>query len=132
MPTKINTCLVYFFQTLAKEQARAKEKMSRLGENMRLLQKAFFDYDCQAHADLCDIEQELQAYLPVNELGDKTDFLFTHPAIARTIVKGVRTNLVGNGRFKPTLTKVVNEAASYCFSLQLRAHMHIVKRQKKQ
>ncbi len=106
--------------------------MARLGENFRLLQTAFFDYDCQAHNDLCDVESELLAFLPVNELGEKTDFLFTNPAMAKSVVKHVRSKLVGEGITKPSLTKVVNEAASVCFSVQLRAHMHIVKRQKKQ
>ncbi len=106
--------------------------MARLGENLRLLQKAFFDYDCQAHNDLCDVETELHAYLPVNELGEKTDFVFTNPATARTVVKHVRNTLLGEGVAKPSLTKLVNAAASECFSAELRAHMHIVKRQKKQ
>ncbi len=96
------------------------------------MQKAFFDYDIQANQELCDIETELMAYLPVDELGERTDFIFTDPSCAKTIVKRVQINLQKEGTKRHSLSLVVNETARVCFSYRLRAHMHIVKRQWKE
>ncbi len=101
--------------------------MKRMSTNFRLLQKAFFDYDCQAHQELMDIEQELYEYLPVDELGDKTDFIFGNKACAKTITKKIMSDIQLDGKSTSDLSLLTNEAVKACFSYELRAHMHIVK-----
>ncbi len=120
------------FQGLEKSHKTTHTKLAQLSHNFRILQKAFFDYDLQANQDLCELESELATYLPVDELGEKTDFILTHPPLARTVAKLVTSELMGDGHHVGGLTKVMTTAATKVFSLKLRAHMHIVKRQKKE
>ncbi len=102
--------------------------MEKMSTNFRLLQKAFFDYDIQAHQELCEIENEFSQYLPLNELGKKTDYIFTTKSFARAIVKHVMVKMKGK---ELTLAKLTNVCAKECFCLELRSHMHIVRRQKR-
>ncbi len=122
----------FLFQSLERRQKRSESILERTGSNFSNLQKAFFDYDIQANQELCDIEAELLSYLPVDELGERTDFIFSDPSCAKTIVKHVRNSIRKDGTGKVSQAKLVNETARKCFSVALRAHMHIVKRQWKQ
>ncbi len=85
-----------------------------------------------AHHELCDVESAFLAYLPLDELGERTDFVFTDPACAKTISKHIISELKRDGYAVPTLTQLVNKSAKLCFSPGLIAHMHIVKRQWKE
>ncbi len=84
------------------------------------------------HQQLCDVESEFHEFFPLDELGLRTDFVFSDPPCAKTIAKRVITNLNKDGTQVPNLTTLVNETARVCFSPDLRAHMHIVKSQWKQ
>ncbi len=98
-----------------------------MSTNFRLLQKAFFDYDCQAHQELIDIEAELFTYFPVDELGEKTDFLFSNKTFAKAITKRVMREIQHEGKSTSNLATLTNETVKLCFSYEMRAHMHIVK-----
>ncbi len=106
--------------------------LERTGADFGKMQKAFFDYDLQANQELCDIESEFLAYFPVDQLGARTDFVFSDPSCAKTIVKKIIRNMQKEGTKRHTFSNLINESARVCFSLGLRAHMHIVKRQWKE
>ena len=104
-----------------------ENNLQRMSTNFRKLQKAFFDYDCQAHQELMDIEQEFLAYLPLDELGEKTDFIFNDKNFAKTITKTIMSSIQLDAKSTGSLSNLINEAAKKCFSYELRAHMHIVR-----
>ncbi len=108
------------------------KKMKVMGQQVRVLSKAFFDYDLEANQDLITVENELMAYFPLNELGEKTDFLLTNPVCAKTITKHVKNSLFDDKSNVSELTEVVRKTAIKCFSLELRAHMNLIKRKVKQ
>ncbi len=117
---------------MSNEQRKSSKMLGKNSSNIKKLQSAFFDYDLQTHHELCDVENEFLKLLPVDELGPRTDFIFSEPAFAKTIAKKVFHDLTMEGHHSPTLTQLVNETARLCFSTHLRAHLHIVKRQWKE
>ncbi len=106
--------------------------MDKMSDQMATLTKAYFDYDLDANQNLIEVENELMQYFPLNELGEKTDFLLTDPECAKTIAKHVKRTFYDDKSNVSELTEAVRKAAMKCFSLELRAHMHVVKRQVKQ
>ncbi len=123
---------MYIFQNVEKRLVNMEDKIDVMGQQMRALSKAFFDYDLEANQQLLLVENELMKYFPLNELGEKTDFLLTDPICAKTITKHVKSSLFQSKTNVSELTEVVRRAASTCFSLELRAHMNLVKRKVKQ
>ena len=121
-----------YFQKLLKRQKRYETNLKNMSDNFRLLQKAFFDYDCQAHQELSDIEAEFLSYLPIDEVGEKADFIFEDKTFAKTITKAVMSKIQFDGKSTGNLSNLVNETAKKCFSYDLRAHMHIVKQYSKE
>ncbi len=119
-------------QSLDDRQKRTEAILEQTGDSFGKMQKAFFDYDLQANQELCDAESEFLAYLPLNQLGVRADFVFTDPSCAKTIVKRIVHNLQKEGTKRQTFSNLINESARVCFSHSLRAHMHIVKRQWKE
>ncbi len=121
-----------FFQNVDKRLENMETKMNVMGDQIRTLSKAFFDYDLEANQELLAVESELMRYFPLSELGEKTDFLLSDPVCAKVITKHVKQSLYDDKSNVSELTEVVRKAAMKCFALELRAHMNLVKRKVKQ
>ncbi len=122
----------FTLQTLSRKQSDNSQLLEQQCKTIKTLQLALFDYDMLTHHELCDVESEFLKFLPVDEVGERTDFIFSDPPLAKTISKHIISNLKKDGHAVPTLTQLVNTAAKLCFSPALIAHMHIIKRQWKE
>ncbi len=103
-------------------------KVRDLQHSFDAMKKAFHEYDVRSHQQLNDAQQEFLAYLPLDTLGPKADFIFSDPNLAKTIAKFVFSQLGGDGINQPDLIEVVHKTIKKCFTGKLRAHLHITRK----
>ncbi len=91
--------------------------------NFNLMKSAFLEYDLSKNLDLNEAQAEITVYLPMDELGEKFDFMLTNPATSKTVAKHIMTKLSNKNIYKPTVEHLVAIATPNILSAGLRAHM---------
>ncbi len=117
---------------MKEELRRTNQKVSKMQAEFDKMKNAFHEYDLQSFQELNDKQQALMAYFPLDTLGEKVDFLFTNNSTAKTIAKAIFRELGCVGFNRPSLMDLVTKTAKKCFSGELRAQLHIVKKQAKE
>ena len=108
---------------------KVERRTTSLSNNFDKMRHAFHEYDIKTFQELNDAQQEVLVFLPLNELGPKTDFLFTDNNIAKTLAKHVFSKIGAKGMESPDLLELVLVTVKTCLSGYLRAHLHITRKQ---
>ncbi len=117
---------------MKEELRKTKNKVTKMREEFDKMKNAFHEYDMQSYQQLNDKQQQLMAYFPLDNLDEKVDFLFSNKNTAKTVAKAIFRDLGCVGFNRPNLTELVTKTAKKCFSGELRAQLHIVKKQAKE
>ncbi len=89
------------------------------------MRSAFLEYDLSKNLDLNEAQSQIVAYFPLDEIGEKAEFLLSNPAACKALAKEVITSLKPSNKKRAVLTvqDIVYQACPKVFTQGLRAHM---------
>ncbi len=129
MPSVIN--LIFNFQAHRKFRRLDRTLLEEIKANVLSLEHKVLKRDKQQELDIALAEKEIHKYLPLNNVGDEADFLFTNAVTTRCISDYIWSSLEAKGKTSPDVGAITREAMVVCFSAYLRAHMYLTRRDTK-